>query len=88
MTEWNPQSIGRLYELYERHVEDLKRDVVAANRSLGSSHPEKTKLECLTRDQFEGILMDPAKDTEAVHLWVRRIIRGHEHEFPTLQAAG
>jgi hypothetical protein len=88
MVEWNTQSIGRLYELYERYVDDLRRDVAAANSSLGSLDPEKTRLECLTRAQFEAILTDPTKDPEAVHLWVRRIIRGHENEFPALQAAG
>jgi hypothetical protein len=88
MIEWNPQSIGRMFELYEVHIDRLKRDVAASNKALGSPHPDKTNLNYLTRTEFEVLLKEPAKDPEAIHLWVRRIIRGHEHEFPELQAAG
>jgi hypothetical protein len=86
--QWTAETIRRLYELYERHDDSLRRDVAAANRSLGSPNPERTKLEQLTPAQFEAILTDPACDREAVSLWLRRIVRGHEHEFPALQAAG
>ena len=62
--------------------------VAAANLSLGSSNPKKIHLERLTRTQFEAVLTDPTNDQEAIQLWVRRIIRRHENEFPVRQAAG
>ena len=88
MFDWTSQSMGRLYELYKLHVDNLARDVQATNSSLGSPHPGKTGLVCLSRSQFEAILIDPTSDQEAVQLWLRRIVRGYEGEFPALQAAG
>jgi hypothetical protein len=86
--EWADDTIGRLYQLHVRHVDILRRDVAEANRSLGSSNPENVKLEHLTPAQFKAVLDDPNADAEVIDLWVRRIIRGNEHEFPELQAAG
>lgn len=83
--EWTGKRIGRLFELYERHFEQLRSDVIATNRSLGSLSPERTWLEPLTRNQFEALLADQTADPEITRLWVRRIIRGHEKEFPELQ---
>jgi hypothetical protein len=82
--QWTADDICRLYELYERHVERLRLDVVEANRSLGSPEPEKTHLDVLTQAQFEALLNGPTDDPEMTQRWVRRIIRGHEDEFPEL----
>jgi predicted methyltransferase len=87
MTEWIPVSIDRLFELYERHFDCLLQDVEAANLSLGSPSPKKTLLPRLTRTQFEAVVTDPANDREAIHLFVRRIMRGHGDELPARQAA-
>jgi hypothetical protein len=59
--------------------------VVETNRSLGSSNPDKTGLPDLSREEFEALLKNPSRDAEARQLWIRRIIRGHEHEFPELE---
>ncbi len=88
MLEWIPERIDRLFELYGQHFARLRQNVIATNLSLGSSNPEKTRLERLTRSEFEAILTDTAIDREAIHMWVLRIIRGHEDEFPIRQAAG
>ncbi len=82
--EWTAENVGRLYELYERHIDRLRKDVVEANRTLGSTEPEKTDLDGLTHAEFEALLKSPTDDPEVTRLWVRRIIRGHEHEFPKL----
>ena len=74
--------MDRLYELYERHVDRLRADVIQANRSLGSSQPERTDLDHLSRSEFETLVQQPTDDPEVAHSWVRRIIRSHEHEFP------
>jgi len=81
---WTAEYVNRLYELYQRHIGRLRKDVVEANRSLGSTEPEKTNLEVLTHAQFEAVLKEPTDDPQVTRLWVRRIIRGHEHEFPQL----
>lgn len=88
MTQWLGKDRERLFELYRRHVDGLRRDVSGVNRSLGSPRPQDVKLGALTRAEFEALLADPLADPEAVQLWLRRIIRGHEDEFPSLQAAG
>ncbi len=88
MTEWTAQSVDRLFELYEREFESLRQDVTEANVALGSPNPSLTRLPQLTRLQFEAVLTDPSHDEEAIRLWIRRIVRGHEHEFPGLLAAG
>jgi hypothetical protein len=88
MAQWNGDSMDRLYGLYERYIEDVKRDIRTANVELGSANPERVSLQALSRDEFEIALSDPARDREATSLWLRRIVRGHEQEFPFLQAAG
>jgi hypothetical protein len=88
MEKWNSEMIKRLYKLYQQHDRQLRKDVAASNRSLGSANPEKTKLKQLTLAEFTAILKNQSKDDEVVSLWVRRIIRGHENEFPSLLAAG
>jgi len=82
--EWTVEDIDRLYALYERYFERLRTDIIATNRSLGSSNPEKTGLEHLTRRQFESLLVDNQDDSEASQIWLRRITVGHETEFPEL----
>lgn len=86
--EWTSEIIGRLHDLHKRYVECLRSDVVSTNRSLGSLRPDSTKLAPLSPAEFESVLMSPESDPEVVHLWVHRIIRGHERDFPELQAAG
>ena len=82
--EWTAKDVDRLYGLYERHIDRLRTDVTRANRSLGSSHPERRHLNPMSRSEFEAMLRRQANDPEAARLWVRRIIRGHEHESPEL----
>jgi len=79
---WTAERLDRLYELYRHFIDRLRNDIIQANRSLGSKQPEKTKLEVLPRAEFEALLMQPRENPEVTRLWVRRIIRGHEHEFP------
>jgi len=83
--QWTAENANRLYGLYERYVDRLRADVIRANRSPGSSRPERIGLEPLPRAEFDALLDHPAADPEAVRLWVRRIIRGHEREFPFLR---
>lgn len=82
--EWTGKHMDRLYELYERHIDGLRTDVIQANRSLGSSQPERTDLNHLSRSEFETLVQQPTDDPEVAQSWVRRILRGHEHEFPEL----
>jgi len=84
--DWTTDEMDRLYGLYERHIDRLRADVAEANRSLGSLKPEHTGLACVTRAEFESLLGRPEGDPEVIRLWVRRIIRGHEHDFPRLVA--
>lgn len=84
--EWTKELVDRVYELYERHIDRLRADVIAVNRALGSSNPAKTNLAPLSRLAFEELLKQPAEDPERQRLWLRRIIRGHEHEFSQLTA--
>ena len=85
--DWYKADMERLYELYQRHFQHLRSVVTSANRSHGSSHPDKTWMELLCRDEFESLLTSSTDEPEVVQRWVRRIIRGHEHEFPDLQVA-
>jgi hypothetical protein len=85
--EWTVKIVDRLYELHGQHIDRLRADVGAANRLLGSSMPERTGLKHLTRAEFEALLRQPTDDPEVARLWIRRIIRGHEHEFPALVGA-
>lgn len=82
--EWTADTMTRLYDLYEDHIERLRNDVAAVNRSLGSQKPECDRPRCLTRLEFEAILTDRSDDPVVTQLWIRRIISGHEAEFPTL----
>lgn len=84
--EWIGKRMDRLFELYEQYVERLQSDAVAVNRSLGSSHPRRTWLKPLTRRQFEAFLTDEPAEYEVRRLWMLRIVRGHEQEFPELRA--
>jgi hypothetical protein len=84
--EWTSATIDRLHRFYERHIDRLRAELMAANRSLGSSNPEKTGLNRLTRAEFEVLLRRPGDDPEVTRLWLRRITRGHEREFPELHA--
>ncbi len=86
--EWTVETMDRLHELYGQHVDRLRADLSAANRLLGSSMPERTGLKHLTRTEFEILLRQPTNDPEVTRLWIRRIIRGHEREFPELEGAG
>lgn len=86
--EWTAKSVTRLYELYLEHIDRLRNDVIDTNRSLGSPHPEKTKLEPMPRSEFERFLHRLENDPESGRLWLRRIIRDHEQEFPELESAG
>ncbi len=85
--EWTANQMTRLYELYRQHIERLRADVTETNRSLGSSNPEKTGVPDLSRAEFESLLKNASRDPEARRLWIRRIIRGHEQEFPELESA-
>lgn len=82
--QWTAKHMDRLHEFYGRYIDGLRADIVEANRSLGSSRPEHTHLEHLGRHEFETLLHQPTDDPEVARMWVRRIIRGHEHEFPGL----
>lgn len=81
------ETMDRLYELYKHHIDRLRADIAKTNRSLGSSEPEKTNLEILSRSEFEALLKQPTDDTDVTRLWVKRIIRGHELQFPELEVA-
>jgi hypothetical protein len=80
------ETVDRLHVLHRRHVDQLRAEVISVNRSLGSRNPERCRLDYLARDEFEAMLTRPTDDPELVCLWVRRIIRGHESEFPDLFA--
>jgi hypothetical protein len=84
--KWTAEQLDRLYELYQQHIERLRADVIKSNRSLGSRNPEKTALKCSSREEFAARVTRETDDPEVVQLWIRRIIRGHEHEFPALAA--
>jgi hypothetical protein len=85
--EWTVETIDRLHELHVQYVDRLRADLSAANRVLGSSTPERTGLRYLTRAEFDALLRQPTDDAEVTRLWIRRIIRGHEGEFPELKGA-
>ena len=85
--DWSDFNMELLYELYHQHFHQLRADVIQVNRSLGSTQPEKTWMELLSRKNFESLVTAPADDPEVVRRWVRCIIRGHEHEFPELRVA-
>ena len=82
----SPHEMDRLYELYQQHFHDLRSVVTSANHLHGSPQPEKTWMELISREEFERLLNN-ADEPEVAKRWVRRIIRGHEREFPNLQVA-
>jgi hypothetical protein len=84
--DWSPREMERLYELYEQHFHDLRSVVTSANHTHGSSEPGKTWMELISREEFERLVKNP-DESEVAKRWVRRIIRGHECEFPSLQVA-
>ena len=79
--------MDRLYELYKEHFGQLRADVIEANRSLGSRRPEKTWMQLLSQTEFESLVTAPTEEPEVIQRWLRRLIRGHEHEFPDLRVA-
>jgi hypothetical protein len=79
--------LGRLYDLYQQHFGQLRADVIAVNRSLGSRQPEKTWAEPLNRTEFESLIIGPTDEPEKIRRFVQRLIRGHEHEFADLRVA-
>lgn len=85
--EWTAATLDRLHELHGQYLDRLLADISAVNRLLGSRNPGKTGLKYLTRDEFEALLTQPVDDPEVTRLWIRRIIRGHECEFPQLDDA-
>lgn len=84
--DWSAEDMDRLYDLYQRHIDQLREDVVKTNRLLGAERPS-TRLERLTRPEFDLLLKNWRQDPESARLWLRRIIRGHEKEFPRLDVA-
>ena len=80
-------AMDRLYELYQQHFEQLRADVIQANRSLGSMQPEKTWMERLSRREFETLVTSPTEEPDVLQRWMRRLVRGHEREFPELRVA-
>ena len=86
--EWTEEAIARLYRLHTRMIDSLREDVAGVNRSLGSLNATEDKLPRLTLAEFSAMLRRGDEEPEIVQLWVRRIARGHEEEFPELQAAG
>jgi hypothetical protein len=85
--DWSQFDMERVYELYEQHFEQLRADVIQANRSLGSVQPRRTWMELLTRAEFETLITARIDEPEITQRWVRCIVRGHEHEFPGLRVA-
>ena len=79
--------MDRLYELYQQHFGQLRAEVIKVNRSLGSTQPEKTWMALLSRREFEALVASPTEEPEVVQRWMRRLIRGHEREFPELRVA-
>ena len=85
--DWSQFDMDRLYELYQQHFDRLREDVIEVNRSMGSSSPEKTWMDLLSRIEFEQHITAQIDEPEIIHRWIRRIIRGYEHEFPALLVA-
>lgn len=81
------KNVDRLYVLYTQFIEDLRESVGCADEALGTPNPSMTKPEPLTRAEFETLMGNLANDPEAANAWLRRILRGHEHEFSELEVA-
>lgn len=84
--DWSSSDMDRLFELYQKHFSELRQRVTDANRSHGSTRPEKTWMEELDRQEFEILLTNPSEPAVA-RRWVSRFIRGHENEFPNMRVA-
>ena len=84
--DWPVENMDRLYELYQQYFNRLREDVVKSNRMLGAARPSM-RLEQLSRAGFESLLENWRQDPESAQLWIRRIVRGHEQEFPQLEVA-
>ena len=50
--KWTVETVNRLHELHGHYIDRLRADMIAANRLLGSSTPERTGLTHLTRAEF------------------------------------
>jgi hypothetical protein len=85
--DWSEWNMDRLYELYRQHFNQLRKDVVQVNSSLGSTRPAKTWMEELTDTEFKTLVTAPTHEPGVVRRWLKCIIRGHEHEFPELRVA-
>jgi len=85
--DWSSTDLDRLYELYKNHFHQLRASVISANKTLGSGNPEKTRMQLMTKMEFERILTSKTDEPEVAVRWVKRIISGHEHEFPNLRVA-
>ena len=85
--DWSNTDLDRLYELYKDHFHQLRATVIAANTSLGSGNPEKTRMQLMTKVEFEQILTTNDDEPEVAARWVKCIISGHEDEFPSLRVA-
>jgi hypothetical protein len=79
--------MDRLYELYTIHFVQLRADISVVNRSLGSLHPEKTWMQMLERTEFDALVSAPSEEPDIINRLIRRIVRGHEEEFPELRVA-
>lgn len=82
---WSQMDIDRLYKLYVERMRALQAEVTQTNLALGSAKPSETKLEMLSRTEFEEHVRPPHRDERAAQSWLRRIVRGNEGEFPDLE---
>ena len=85
--DWSSTDLDRLYELYRNHFHQLRASVISANTTLGSGNPEKTRMQLMTKAEFGQVLTSKTEEPEVAERWVKRIISGHEHEFPNLRVA-
>ena len=82
---WKSDRIDRLYELYQRYFDRLRDDIIAVNRSMSSTNPERTAQSLLSRAEFEDVVRSPGRYPAFRRVWLQRIIEGHENEFPDLE---
>lgn len=80
-------NMDRLYDLYTTQIVRLHSDVACVNRSLGSKAPEKTWLRMLDRSAFESLIEAPSEEPAVIQRFIRRIVQGHEQDFPELRVA-
>ncbi|MEZ5940855.1 MAG: hypothetical protein R3C18_05660 [Planctomycetaceae bacterium] len=84
--DWSAADLDRLYKLYRMRFDETRHAVVLANRTHGSSEPEKTRMQPLEKSEFVDLVNSP-KAPDVARRWILRIIRGHEKEFPGLRVA-